>query len=88
MSRATYAALYATIGTTWGAGDDATTFNLLDFRRRAPVDAGGVASSEFGAAASDTGGSETHMLTEAELPAHTHGSAGAHTHDSECSIRI
>ena len=28
ISRATYAALYAAIGTTWGAGDGATTFGL------------------------------------------------------------
>lgn len=32
VSRATYAALFAAIGTVWGAGDGATTFNLPDFR--------------------------------------------------------
>jgi microcystin-dependent protein len=30
--RATYAALYAAIGTTWGAGDNVSTFNLPDLR--------------------------------------------------------
>ena len=32
VSRTTYAALYAAIGTTWGAGDGTTTFNIPDFR--------------------------------------------------------
>lgn len=34
VSRSTYADLFAAIGTTWGAGDGATTFNLPDLRRR------------------------------------------------------
>lgn len=37
VSRATYAALFAAIGTTWGIGDGATTFNLPDMRGRVPV---------------------------------------------------
>lgn len=32
VSRATYAALFAAIGGTWGAGDGSTTFNLPDLR--------------------------------------------------------
>lgn len=32
ISRATYAALFAAIGTTYGPGDDLTTFNLPDLR--------------------------------------------------------
>ena len=32
VSRTTYAALFATIGTTFGAGDGSTTFNLPDLR--------------------------------------------------------
>ncbi len=35
VSRTTYAALYAVIGTTFGAGDGSTTFNLPDCRGRA-----------------------------------------------------
>lgn len=34
VSRATYAALFAVIGTTYGAGDGSTTFNLPDARGR------------------------------------------------------
>ncbi len=32
ISRTTYAALYAILGTTWGVGDGSTTFNLPDAR--------------------------------------------------------
>jgi len=32
ISRGTYGALFARIGTTWGAGDGTTTFNLPDLR--------------------------------------------------------
>lgn len=32
VSRTTYANLFTAIGSTWGAGDSATTFNLPDFR--------------------------------------------------------
>lgn len=32
VSRTTYAALFAVVGTTWGVGDGSTTFNLPDFR--------------------------------------------------------
>jgi microcystin-dependent protein len=35
-SRTTYAALFAIIGTTFGAGDGSTTFNVPDLRGRAP----------------------------------------------------
>lgn len=34
VSRATYAALFAVIGTNFGSGDGSTTFNLPDFRGR------------------------------------------------------
>lgn len=37
VSRTTYAALFAVIGTTYGAGDGSTTFNLPDLRGRTAV---------------------------------------------------
>ena len=37
VSRSTYSALYAAIGTTYGIGDGSTTFNLPDLRGRTPV---------------------------------------------------
>lgn len=40
VSRTTYAALFTAIGTTHGAGNGSTTFNLPDLRGRAPIGAG------------------------------------------------
>lgn len=40
VSRTTYAALFAVIGTTYGAGDTTTTFNLPDMRGLFPRGAG------------------------------------------------
>jgi hypothetical protein len=37
VSRTTYSALFAAIGTSYGAGDGSTTFNLPDLRGRVPV---------------------------------------------------
>jgi microcystin-dependent protein len=48
VSRSTYAAAFAVIGTTYGAGDGSTTFNLPDLRGRAIFgldNMGGVAAS-------------------------------------------
>lgn len=72
VSRTTYAALFAAVGTAFGAGDGSTTFTLPDFRRRVPVGAGGTGSATLGNAVGNTGGAETHTITEAQLPAHKH----------------
>lgn len=66
-SRATYAALFAAIGTTAGAGDGTTTFNVPDFRDKAPV--GASATRTRGGSS----GAATAALTAANLPAHLHG---------------
>lgn len=83
VSRTTYAALFAVVGTTYGAGDGSTTFNLPDLRGRVVAgqddmggtsanrltnQSGGVDGDVLGAA----GGAETHTLTTAQMPAHTH----------------
>lgn len=44
VSRSTYSALYGVIGTTYGAGDGSTTFNLPDFRECSPIGIGQRAS--------------------------------------------
>lgn len=75
VSRAAYAALFAIVGTTFGAGDGSTTFNLPNYTNRMPIGSGGA----YALAA--TGGSK-----DAIVVAHTHtlsgttASAGAHTH--------
>jgi len=52
VSRATYATLFAAIGTTYGAGDQSTTFNLPDLRgyfvRGAGTNSDGTVSGTFG----------------------------------------
>lgn len=73
VPRSTYAALFAVIGDTWGAGDGSTTFNLPDFRGRTAIGAGtGTASDATAHALGDMDGSETHKLTEDETPVHAH----------------
>ena len=72
VSRTTHADLFTAIGTTWGAGDDSTTFNVPDFRRRVAVGSGGASSDIIGNTVGDTGGAETHALTAAELGPHGH----------------
>jgi microcystin-dependent protein len=94
VSRTTYAALFATIGTTYGEGNGTTTFNLPDFRGK--VAAGfDTAQTEFNALGK-TGGAKTVTLTEAQMPSHTHvqnahghtgtaASGGAHGHTASTS---
>ena len=79
ISRTTYSALYAVIGTAYGAGDGATTFNLPDMRGRFPLgqdDMGGSSANVVTAAAADTlgskAGAELYTLSAAELPEHNH----------------
>jgi microcystin-dependent protein len=85
VSRTTYAALFAAIGTAWGAGDGSTTFNVPDFKGRVAVGAGlGTGLTDRALAAN--GGEEDHQLIIAELAAHTHvqnahgHTQTAHTH--------
>lgn len=40
VSRSTYAALFAILGTSHGVGDGSTTFNLPNFNNRVPIGAG------------------------------------------------
>ena len=71
VSRSTYSALFAVIGTAFGSGDGSTTFTLPDFRDRFPVGAGTTYS------ANSTGGSK-----DAIVVTHTHTATDSgHTHN-------
>ena len=93
VSRTTYSALFAAIGTTWGIGDGATTFNLPDLRGVVPrgLDSGkgydpGRAFATYQAdglgahnhtGSADAVGNHTHNLTVNNAPT---SSSGAHNH--------
>lgn len=76
VSRTAYASLFAAIGTTFGAGDGATTFNLPDMRGEFPrawddsrgVDAGRV----FGSAQAGQNASHSHTASMTSAGEHSH----------------
>ena len=70
VSRVTYPALFAVIGTTYGAGNGSTTFNLPNRKGRVGVGYDD-SQTEFNALG-ETGGAKTHTLTKAEMPTHNH----------------
>lgn len=92
VSRTTFADLFAVIGTTYGAGDGSTTFNVPDLTTRYPVGAdAGVTISRGGTGGTvnhtHNGPSHTHAVTEPG--AHSdHASAGDHTHDGHGSASL
>lgn len=66
VSRTTYADLFTALGINYGSGDGLSTFNVPDLRGRSSYGTtlpSGVAVSS---------GEEDHVLTEAEMPVHTH----------------
>jgi microcystin-dependent protein len=86
LSRSAYAALFAAIGTTYGAGNGSTSFGTPDVRGRALFgldNMGGVAASRITSAVAGldgtvlgaVGGSQLSgntTLTEAQMPSHAH----------------
>ena len=97
VSRTTYADLFAAIGTAYGVGDGTTTFNVPDGRGRVLAgkdNMGGTAASRLTTAGSGvngttlgaSGGTETHTLTTAQMPAHNHAVTDpghAHTNSAQ-----
>lgn len=100
VSSSTYLALHAVISNTYGGsaytGAAGLNFTLPDLRGRLPMGAGtgtGLNSSGTGAPSGTAQtartrgqwlGEETHLLTTAEMPSHSHngatGNAGSHSH--------
>lgn len=70
ISRSTYSALFGVLGTSYGAGDGSTTFNLPNLKGR--VVAGRDASQTEFDTIGETGGSKTNALGVLNLPAHSH----------------
>jgi microcystin-dependent protein len=71
ISRTDYANLFAKLGTTWGAGDGSTTFNLPNAQSCAIVGAGqraGLSNRVLGSFF----GEENHLLSVGEMPVHAH----------------
>jgi microcystin-dependent protein len=79
ISRTTYAAYFAMVGTSYGPGDGSTTFNVIDKRGRVSAgkdDMGGSAASRITSAGSSidgttlgaNGGAQTVTLAQANLP--------------------
>jgi len=71
VSRSTYVNLFNLVGTTFGAGDGSSTFNLPDLRGRAIIGVG-TGSGLSARTRGQTGGAEVHQLSTAEIPAHQH----------------
>lgn len=96
VSRTENSSLFALLGTQFGIGDGANTFNLPDLRGRFPLGMDDPGAGTAGAAnvvanaAADTmggtSGSEKVTLTSAEMPSHSHsGSAGSSSHSHSAS---
>jgi microcystin-dependent protein len=83
ISRSTYSTLFGLLATTYGSGDGSSTFNIPDLRGRVIAgqdDMGGASANRLtgltggvdGDVLGGSGGAETHTLSTAEMPAHTH----------------
>jgi len=83
ISRSTYSTLFGLLATTYGSGDGSSTFNIPDLRGRVIAgqdDMGGASANRLtgltggvdGDVLGGSGGAETHTLSTAEMPSHTH----------------
>jgi len=86
VSRSTYSALFAIVGTTYGAGDGASTFNLPDLQDNVAIGKSGTkALASTGGAntvqsTGNVGGSTANAtLTTAQLASHAHPGGGSPT---------
>jgi hypothetical protein len=61
----------------WGNGDNATTFNLPDLRRKTTAGKFGTGSTTLGNKVGQSGGEEAHTMTTDELVHHSHNATSA-----------
>jgi microcystin-dependent protein len=84
VSRSTYSALFAILGTLNGAGDGSTTFNLPNWNNKVPVGAdgntGGLPTSTLLGGATGGASSVNTGAAGAHTPAGTLNNAGSHNH--------
>ena len=74
VSRTEYSALFSVIGTSFGAGNGSTTFNVPNLLDRVPVGSGSAY------ARGNQGGASSVTLGAQHIPGHDHGNSGSHTH--------
>jgi microcystin-dependent protein len=85
ISRSTYAGLFGICGTTYGAGNGTSTFNVPDLRNRLPMGTG----TTFALGTTGTG---SVTLSTNNMPSHNHtlsgtaDSAGSHGHSLSGSV--
>ena len=75
ISRTNFSELFAIIGTTYGIGDNSTTFNLPNLLERFVVGAGGdntTVSDTTGYSIGQTGGANNVTLDVTQMPVHSH----------------
>ena len=81
VSRSTYSALFALIGTTHGSGDGSSTFNVPNFQNRMAIGksgkyalgtTGGATTESYTPAGSVSVSVANHTLTTAQMPGHSH----------------
>ena len=93
VSRSTYSALFAIVGTTYGAGDGATTFKLPDLQDNVAMGKSGTkALASTGgantvASTGNVGGSTANAtLSTAQLASHTHEARTRNTNGTQVSV--
>lgn len=83
VSRSTYSALFAIVGTTYGAGDGATTFNVPDLQDNVPVGKSGTkalgstgGANQVAKTGNIGGTSANATLSTPQLASHSHPGGG------------
>ena len=85
VSRSTYSALFAIVGTTYGAGDGSSTFNLPNLADNVPVgksnnkalaSTGGANTVAITATGNVGGSTANASLSESQLASHDHSGGG------------
>jgi microcystin-dependent protein len=82
VSRTTYAALFAIVGTTYGVGDGSTTFNVPDLQDNLPIGKSGTkavgstgGANTVQATGNVTGSTANATLTSPQIASHSHSAS-------------